>query len=281
MTWTTEIKYTEQQYNGTFIRAVVTLSDFIVSCGDCTNSTVDFYDHDLDLIHTMEVEKTVDSAYEIAAYDQDSASLQTYIAGGDQIKIMLQVTDSKGRHYFNEEETLYTFPYSNSSEEGSITMGKGESYLVFKDSASDVLQIMPACQNNARLDTNSFECVPCDEGTRSWGLQSTECQPCIRIWLAGGTDEYKRALYERLCREGSVKSTILLIAVPILSLALIICLCRNTRDNGWARSVFFNPAPIRKSNATYKAPRGYTKADIEDDHEIKAPHGYNRESFNE
>ena len=53
----------------------MTLNDFIVSCGDCINSTVDFYDHDLDLIHTMEVEKTVDGAYEIAAYDQDSASL--------------------------------------------------------------------------------------------------------------------------------------------------------------------------------------------------------------
>ena len=235
MTWTTTFNYlkdTEQKYNGTLIRAVVTLSDFIVSCGDCTNPTVDFYDHDLDLIHKMEVEKTVDGAYEIAAYDQDSASLQTYIAGGDQIKIMLQVTDSKGRHYFNEEETLYTFPYSDSEEGGSITMGKGESYLVFKDSASDVLQIMPACQNNARLDTNSFECVPCDEGTRSWGLQSTECQPCIRIWLAGGTDEYAKAMYEHLCTGGMIKSIILFTLVPLLFCCGGFCLCFATENNG-------------------------------------------------
>ena len=247
----------------------MTLGDFIVSCSDCATPSVNFYDHDLDLIHTMEVEKTEDGAYEIAAYDQDSVSLQTYIAGNDQIKILLQVTDSKGNHYFKNEESLYTFPYqnnSNSEDDSSISMGKGESYLVFKDSASDVLQIMPGCQNNARLDTDSFDCVPCDEGTRSWGLQSTECLPCIRIWIAGGTDEYKSALYERLCREGSVKSTVLLIAVPVLSLALIICLCVNTRDNGWARAVFFHPAPIRKSNEIiYKAPRGYSKANMEDD----------------
>ena len=111
-------------------------------------------------------------------------------------------------------------------------MGKGESYLVFKDSASDVLQIMPGCENTARLDTSSLACVPCDDGTRSWGLQSTECVPCIRIWIAGGTDGYSHAMYEQLCRGGMVKSVILFSLVPAVFCVAGFCLCCATEENG-------------------------------------------------
>ena len=48
----------------------MTAGDFIVSCADCSSPSVKFYDHNLDLIHTMDVDKTVHSAYELAAHDQ-------------------------------------------------------------------------------------------------------------------------------------------------------------------------------------------------------------------
>ena len=52
------------------VRAVVTPRDLIVSCADCSSPSVKFYNHDLELIHTMDVDKNVHSAYELAAHDQ-------------------------------------------------------------------------------------------------------------------------------------------------------------------------------------------------------------------
>ena len=76
------------EFSGTLVRAVLTLSDFIVSCSDCATPSVNFYDLDLDLIHTIPMQKSVYSAYELTAYDLDLVSLQTYIAGGDEIRIL-------------------------------------------------------------------------------------------------------------------------------------------------------------------------------------------------
>jgi len=36
-------------FDGSLMRATVTFEDFVVSCADCTNATVQWFDHDLDL----------------------------------------------------------------------------------------------------------------------------------------------------------------------------------------------------------------------------------------
>ena len=63
------------EYSGTLVRAELTMGDFIVSCSDCTTPSVNWYDHDLELIHTIQMQKSIYSAYELAAYDQDEVSL--------------------------------------------------------------------------------------------------------------------------------------------------------------------------------------------------------------
>ena len=75
---------------------------------------------------------------------------------------------------------------------------------------------MPGCDNDARLDIDSFTCVACGSGTRSWGLQSTECLSCFRIWIGGSTSYYAHTMYEQLCTGGMVKSVILFCVVPIV-----------------------------------------------------------------
>ena len=42
------------QYDGFYIRAAVTVGDFVVSCADCKTPAVKWYDHDLNLLHTEE-----------------------------------------------------------------------------------------------------------------------------------------------------------------------------------------------------------------------------------
>jgi len=232
-----KLDYEADRYDskGGLVRATVTTNDFIISCADCTSPTVRWFDHDLDLIHSMEADRR-DIPYELATFDQnDLMSLQTYIAGQDNIAIMLQVTDEDGKHYFKKE---YAYSFNNRTANSTLSIDKGSSYLVFKHGDEDTLSVMPTCDNDARFDEASFTCKTCDQGLRSWGLQSDECVPCIRVWLSGGSDEYKDALYQHLCLKRSIKSTVLLFAIPITSAAIIIIICCNTRDNGFNQAVF-------------------------------------------
>ena len=58
----------------------------------------------------MDVDFTKFWAYELAGHDQhDLVSLQLYIAGPDSIKTMLQVTDTKGKNYFKEDDNYYNY----------------------------------------------------------------------------------------------------------------------------------------------------------------------------
>lgn len=91
---------------------------------------------------------------------------------------------------------------------------------------------MPACENDSFFDKESFECVKCEDGLKSWGLQSEECVSCIRIWWWRSTDDYSRASYENLCTSGLVKSAMLFILVPFLSIVAAVCICLVTRDSG-------------------------------------------------
>ena len=116
---------------------------------------------------------------------------------------------------------------------------------------------MPACSNDARFDPDRKACVFCTEGTRSWGLQSEECVSCARIWLSGN-DNFSWTLYTQLCKDGATKSTLLMIAIPVLSIALICCLCHNTKENG-LKGVRFFPKTKEKRGAQ-KPTRGYNRA---------------------
>ena len=147
-------------------------------------------------------------------------------------------------------------------------MGKGPSYLVYKDSTEPFLHIMPACSNDARFDPDRKACIFCTEGTRSWGLQSEDCVSCARIWLSG-SDNFSWTLYAQLCKEGATKSTVLLVAVPIISLIIIWCLCRRTKENGLKGIRFFPKAPERRG-AQRPAP-GFNRARPRKEKRLQVP----------
>ena len=71
------------------------------------------------------------AAYELATYVQDDqVSLQTYIAGPNEIKVILQVKDDDGKHYFSTRENTYEFQGNMTNT--TVTLSKGQNYLTFK-----------------------------------------------------------------------------------------------------------------------------------------------------
>jgi len=72
--------------------------------------------------------------------------MQTFIGGSSNIEIVLQVTDLSGKRYYKDAAI---YPLSGITPDTTMAMSKGSSYLVFKDSDSAHLNIMPACSNEA------------------------------------------------------------------------------------------------------------------------------------
>ena len=119
---------------------------------------------------------------------------------------------------------------------------------MFKEGDRDNLSIVPACENDAYFDSESWGCKLCEDGTRSWGLQSEECEPCIRIWWFRNTDDYNRSMYEQYCIKGSIKSKALFYAIPLVSILLIAIMCMKTRHNGMAKEAGyeFQARPVQR-----------------------------------
>jgi hypothetical protein len=65
-----------------------------------------------------------DAPYELASYVQeDQVSLQTYIAGPNEIKVVLQVKDEDGKHSFSTREHTYEFMGNTTNQTISISKG--------------------------------------------------------------------------------------------------------------------------------------------------------------
>ena len=182
---------------------------------------------------------------------------------------MLEVHNWLGKHYYQEEEPYLLQGLTNATQ---ISIGKGSSYLVWKQSDEPFLKILPVCENDARFDPKSKACLTCTEGLRSWGLQDSECVSCSAIWLQG-KDYFTWTLYEELCSVGNTKSSMLMVFVPIVSLALTIILCCNTRENGMKGFKLFKQSKLREGKQ--RPIRGYNRArprrEPEEDEELVQP----------
>ena len=117
--------------------------------------------------------------------------MQTYISGPDELRIVLEVRSWDNEHFF---ENITPQTLRGQTENTTISLGKGSSYLVYKVSSQPFLQIMPSCSNDAYFNKERMACVYCQGGMRSWSLQSTECIGCTRMWLSGG-DDYTITIY--------------------------------------------------------------------------------------
>jgi hypothetical protein len=61
--------------------------------------------------------------------------------------------------------------------------------------------------------------------TRTFGVQSSECWPCVDLnWYADNT-EFKSAILSRTCRSGFIKSIIMSTFFPLLMVILAIACC--------------------------------------------------------
>ena len=95
-----------EQYQGSLIRAIVSSNELVISCADCAESAVKFYDHDLKKLYQLDMPFSQAHAYELAYHEQRSLeALQLFIADGQTIQTILKATDTDGKSSFREEET--------------------------------------------------------------------------------------------------------------------------------------------------------------------------------
>lgn len=91
---------------------------------------------------------------------------------------------------------------------------------------------MPICSYKYTFDDESFECMSCERGLKSYGLQNTQCVTCMRAWLKGTNNDFMFAQYEQFCREGQIFSIVLFAVVPFLTLVLALICCCCSRSSG-------------------------------------------------
>ena len=260
------------ELDGNLVRSMLSQTDFVVSCADCTKPSVQWYDHKLNLVNNKAVNQSTTTAYELAVYDQtDGITIQTFITSNETIQIVLEVHNWLGKHYYQEEEP---YRFQGMSDGTQVSIGKGLSYLVWKQSNEPFLKILPVCENDAKFDPQTKACLTCTEGLRSWGLQDNECVSCAAIWLKG-KDYFTWTLYEELCSIGNTKSSMLMVFVPIISVALTCLICWRTRDNGLKGLKMFKQSKLREGKQ--RPIRGYNRArprreqEPSDDEEIQVP----------
>ena len=128
-----------------------------------------------------------------------------------------------------------------------ISIGKGPDYVVFKEQSSPKLSIMPSCQPFANYNNETFTCDLCGPAEKTFGLQETQCQPCLTLKIYSWRDELNGALYDQLCADGSIKSIILVIATPFFVCLLGIICCVQTANANKRR------VPGRGSESSYTA----------------------------
>ena len=61
-------------------------------------------------------------------------------------------------------------------------MAKSGDFLVMKQSSQRTLGLVPICSYKYSFDADSFSCLPCERGLKSYGLQEDECISCMRAW---------------------------------------------------------------------------------------------------
>ena len=111
-------------------------------------------------------------------------------------------------------------------------MAKSGDFLVMKQSSQRTLGLVPICSYKYSFDADSFSCLPCERGLKSYGLQEDECISCMRAWLKGGNSEFREAQYHQFCRDGYVFSIVEFALVPSFAFAIAFICCCVSPANG-------------------------------------------------
>ena len=95
---------------------------------------------------------------------------------------------------------------------------------------------MPLCPINSIYSSDSFSCRVCDNGLKSYGLQSNECLTCYGLWFDGNSNDFRDAQYEAMCKDGRVKSITVFFLAPIFVLmGFFACCCFHPTMNVFQR----------------------------------------------
>jgi len=91
---------------------------------------------------------------------------------------------------------------------------------------------MPICAHFYSYDEQTQQCNRCERGLKSYGLQDNECITCMRAWLRGQNDGFRKAQYQQFCNDGFIFSIVLFSVVPFVTIfgSLLLCCCAKGSD---------------------------------------------------
>ena len=147
-----------------------------------------FFGHDLvekEYFETMVQRK---SPLMMSIYQpKDSNILQVIYASTQAVSIIQRaISSGSGEYAFEKYEDVHIIDDSKSliNSTDFIAVSKGSQYLIYKESSSESLGIIPVCTQNYYFENENFKCTPCQIGLRSYGLQTTECISCTQMWIS-------------------------------------------------------------------------------------------------
>ncbi len=171
--------------------------------------------------------------YNLEVYDDQQLNmLQVFVAGRDSISIIEAVKNKDGDLRFNTVSDVFKPQNGQELSTEQTFVAKSADTLVVKQSSKQTLDLMPICSYKYAFDEDSKECKRCEQGLKSYGLQSEVCITCMRAWLLGSNSDFQEAQYEQFCNEGYVFSIVLFALVPILVVTIALVCCCFVTGNG-------------------------------------------------
>ena len=133
----------------------------------------------------------VDTFYNLEVYDDQQLNmLQVFVAGRDSISIIEAVKNKDGDLRFNTVSDVFKPENGQDLSTEQTFVAKSADTLVVKQSSKQTLDLMPICSYKYAFDEDSKECKRCEQGLKSYGLQSEVCITCMRAWLLGSNSDF-------------------------------------------------------------------------------------------
>lgn len=200
----------------------------IVVCGDCWNGTSGFevFSKNFTSLYTRPM--LTAWPYDITYIEQpEIGRLAAFISSKSQVDLLQIQTDWVGNPYFSYTPQVYSDMSLAEIDDHFISISSSGEYVIFKKRSNAGIFFIPVCTPYQQYDELTALCEPCSFDQRTLGMQDETCISCPTFFLDYDTD-FKEALYEQVCSEGTIKTFSLAVTAPaLIGMLTLVCCCGN------------------------------------------------------
>jgi hypothetical protein len=157
--------------DGTLTQMQVSNNFLVISCSDCANPMVSFYDKDLTYKKSFSLPRMTKENYNLAVWERNADTLQVFVSGRAKIDMIEYQRDPAGNEIWLKTDSIFEMdvePTSSASHE--IYLAKSEDYLVFKLTSQPKIYVIAVCDFGFTLNQTSFKCEACPISRKSFGI---------------------------------------------------------------------------------------------------------------